>query len=114
MSQGPNPEEAVVTYRYSGSIAAPSAEEAPDYTAGTDVTIAIVTDDGQQLREWTTNVFPSSVNFNGIQSAGGTITMTYTVTKPGETTQGSDEGIVTGAPTTETKSFTRRIEFEKE
>lgn len=114
VSQGPNPAAAVVTYRYSGSIAAPSAEEAPDYKAGTDVTIKIVTDDGQQLREWTTNVFPSSVNFSGIKSAGGTLTMTYTVTKPGETTEVSGGSTVTGAPTTETKSFTRRIEFEKE
>ena len=114
VSQGPNPAAAAVTYRYSGSIAAPSAEEAPDYKAGTDVTIKIVTDDGQQLREWTTNVFPSSVNFSGIKSAGGTLTMTYTVTKPGETTEVSGGSAVTGAPTTETKSFTRRIEFEKE
>ena len=114
VSQGPAPTTQPVTYRYSDSIAAPTTTEAPDYKAGTDVTIKIVTDGGEVLRETTTNVFPHSVNFSGIKSSGGTITMTYMVTKPGETTTDSEGNEVAGAPTTETKSFTRRIEFVKE
>lgn len=115
VSQGPMPTDRPVTYYYSDSIAAPTAEEAPDYVPGADVSISIVTDDGEVLREADHATFPYSVNFSGIKTSGGTITMTYTVTKPGETTTDPETGeSVAGAPTTEQRSFTRRIEFKEE
>ena len=115
VSQGPMPTDRPVTYYYSDSIAAPTAEEAPDYVPGSDVSISIVTDDGEVLREADHATFPYSVNFSGIRTSGGTITMTYTVTKPGETTTDPETGeSVAGAPTTEQRSFTRRIEFKEE
>lgn len=103
------------TYKYNGSITAPTAEEAPDYAAGSDVNIVITTDEGQQLYNTTVNSFPQAVNFYGIASSGGTITFNYTVTTPSETVTDPETGETTTIPgTSEQKSFSRRLEFVKE
>lgn len=103
------------TYKYNGSIAAPTAQEAPDYTAGTEVTIVLVTDDGTELLNTKTSSFPQSVNSYGIASAGGTITFTYNViTAPSTTTDPQTGETITVPGSTEPKSFTRRVEFTKE
>ena len=54
-------------------------------------------------------------NYYGITSAGGTMTMTYTVTIGGGTTTDPETGETVSVPgTTESRSFTRRIEFTQE
>ena len=111
VSQGAEP----VTYKCNMSIAAPTVEEAPDYVAGTEVTIRLETDDGQVLLETTTSTFPQSANYYGLTSSGGTITMTYTVTTEGGTTTDPETGETVSTPgVTESRSFTRRVEFVAE
>ncbi len=111
VSQGPE----AATYKCNASIAAPSVSEAPDYLAGTEVSIRLVTDDGRVLLDTRTSSFPHAANFYGLTSSGGTITMTYTVTTEGSTTVNPDTGELVNVPgSTEEKSFTRRIEFEQE
>lgn len=111
VSQGAEP----VTYKCNMSITAPTVEEAPDYVAGTEVTIRLETDDGQVLLETTTSTFPQSANYYGLTSSGGTITMTYTVTTEGGTTTDPETGETVSTPgVTESRSFTRRVEFVAE
>lgn len=111
VSQGPE----AVTYKCNASITAPTVEEAPDYVAGSEVTIKLVTDDDHVLLETTTSSFPQAANYYGLTSSGGTVTMTYTVTTEGTTTTNPDTGEVVNEPgTTEERSFTRRVEFVQE
>ncbi len=65
------------TYSYSTEITAPTAEEAPDYTAGMQVYVVIITGDGQTLLNTTTTAFPIPASFTGITSATGTLQMSY-------------------------------------
>lgn len=103
------------TYKCNASIAAPSVEEAPDYVAGSEVGIQLVADDGTVLLDTMATTFPQAANFHGLKSAGGTLTMTYTVTTGGTTVKDEATGEEVVVPgTTETKSFTRRIEFVEE
>ncbi len=88
------------SYGFTGGIAAPSAEEAPSYVPGQEVSIVIVADNGIEVYNHTTSTFPENINFHGIGASGGTITFTYTAT--------TEPGV------TEQKSFTRRIEFTAE
>ena len=114
VSQGAEPVKPT-TYKCNASITAPNTTEAPDYVSGTNVTIKLVTDDGQTLLETTTSSFPQAANYYGLTSSGGTITMTYEVTVPGESTTDPDTGeVVIGPSTTKEVSFTRRIEFTQE
>lgn len=87
------------TYKYNDIIAAPTVTEAPDYTSGSDVHITLVTDSGKVLMDVTTSTFPQSANFYGITSAGGTVTLAYTVTV---------NGVV------ESRSVERRVAFTQE
>ena len=104
-----------VTYRCNASIHAPTAEEAPDYVPGTEVTLTLVTDDGQLLLEKETGDFPQSANYYGLKSASGTITMTYEVVRGGTTTVDPDTGETINVPgTAEPRSFTRKINFVRE
>ncbi len=108
ISQGP---EAVV-YKYNGSIAAPTAGEAPDYVSGAEVAVKLVTDSGSILMDTKTTTFPLSANFYGLNASGGTITFTYTVTTPATTTTDPVTGeSVTTPGSTQEKSFSRRVEF---
>ncbi len=108
VSQGPVPQK---TYKCNASIAAPTASEAPDYVAGTAVDIKLVADDGMVLLETTTSSFPQAANYYGLKSAGGTITLTYTVTT--EPVKDENGNVVTEG-SSEEKSVTRRIEFTEE
>lgn len=104
-----------VTYKCNASITAPSVEEAPDYVAGTEVGIKLVTDGGEVLLDTKVTSFPQSANYYGLTSPGGTITMTYTVTTEGSTQTDPNTGETITVPgTTEQRTFTRRIEFVKE
>ena len=103
------------TYKCNTYIEAPTEAEAPDYESGTEVTVVLVTDDGQELMNTKVTDFPKAANYYGLKSPGGTITMTYTVTGEGTTTIDPESGeqIVTPAEPME-KTFTRRIEFIRE
>lgn len=103
------------TYSYSGSIAAPTVEEDPDYKDGIDVRVAITTSDGREIWSTTTSTFPVPVNFTGISAASGTITFSYTVTTESTTITNPDTGETTTVPgTSQEKSFTRPIDFVEE
>jgi len=103
------------TYSYNGSIAAPTAEEDPDYKDGIDVRVAITTSDGREIWSTATSAFPVSVNFTGITAASGTITFSYTVTTDPTTITNPDTGETTTVPgTSQEKSFTRPIDFVQE
>ena len=65
------------TYSYSAEISAPTADEAPDYVAGSQVYVVIITADGQTLLNTTTTSFPIPASFTGITSATGTLQMSY-------------------------------------
>ncbi len=104
-----------VTYKCNTNITAPTTTEAPDYVAGTEVNITLVTDDGKTLLDTKTSSFPQAANYYGLTSAGGTITMTYSVTTGGSTTTDPETGETVNTPgTTESRSFTRRIDFVQE
>ncbi len=108
VSQGPEPKQ--TTYRCNTGIEAPTAQEAPDYVAGSTVGLKLVADDGEVLLETSTSGFPYSTNYAPLSVSGGTLTMTYTVTTPVfETDENGNQ--VEVSKTTEEKSFTRRIEF---
>ena len=107
--------KAITTYKCNASIDAPSISEAPDYVSGTEVRIVLKTDAGMDLLETTTSTFPQAANYYGLPSAGGTLTMYYTVTTEATTTTDPETGETITIPgTTEEKSFTRKLEFVKE
>lgn len=112
VSLGPKPTPEPTRYRCNASIAAPTLEEAPDYVTGSTVTLKLVADDGVVILETRTSSFPYSTNHNNLSSSGGTLTVTYEVTTPPEFEMDENDNPVEVKPgTTETKSFTRRIEF---
>lgn len=104
-----------ITYKYNGSITAPTQEEDPDYRGDMSVHVVLTSADGKVLLDTTTSSFPISVNYGGIQSSSGTITFTYTVTtEPSEVTN-PDTGEVTTVPgTSMEKTVNRPIEFTAE
>ncbi len=111
ISQGSQP----ITYKYDASIEAPTVEEAPDYVAGSVVTLKLVTDDEQVLLDAKVSSFPHQAKYYGIKVASGTLTMTYTVTTPGTTSKDPETGATVNTPgETVTKSITRKIEFVRE
>lgn len=111
VSQGPQPKE---TYKYSGKIEAPTLTEDPYYKPGTPVELKLVGDDGMILLETTVISFPHPVNYMGLASSGGTLTMTYTVTLPPTTETEENDEPVTGQGEKLEKTITRRIEFTAE
>lgn len=94
-------------YRCNTNIAAPTLEEAPDYVTNSSVTLKLVADDGTVVLETITSSFPYATNHNNLTSSGGTLTVTYTV--PKDSVVDDNGTVIPGG--TETKSFTRRIEF---
>lgn len=103
-----------VTYKYNASIEGPTIEEAPDYVAGTTVNVTLVADNGKILMDTNTATFPLAANYYGITSPRGIITFTYTVTTESTTATNEAGETVTIPGTTETKSFTRAVEFVQE
>ena len=82
--------------------------------SGTSVNLKLVADDGTVLLETATASFPYAANYYGLSSSGGNLTVTYTVTTESSTTTDENGNTVTVPGTTDTKSFTRRIEFTAE
>ena len=110
ISQGPEPTNTPkpATYRCNVSIDAPTKDEDPEYVPGTPVEVKVVTDDGKVLQEFTETSFPKTVNYYNLTASGGTITLTYTV-EVKSTVSGNEQ-----EKTTETRTITRKVEFEKE
>ena len=100
-----------ITYKFEGNIDGPSIDEAPDYVTGTTVGVTIVAENGKVLFDSQTSAFPLTPKLYGIPTQRGMVTLTYTVTT--ESTTGMDEsGAQFTIPgTTETRSFSRQIEF---
>lgn len=103
------------SYRCNTTIEAPSPAEAPDYRAGTEVKLRLESDTGDILLETKTTSFPVPFSCKNVDAPGGILTVSYVVTIPGETSVDPVTGeTVVGTGTTETKSFTRRIDFVEE
>lgn len=103
------------SYRCDTTIEAPTVDEAPDYRSGTEVRLKLVADTGMVLLDTKTTSFPYPLSYKNVDAPGGILTITYTVTMPGETGTDPETGeTVVGASVTETKSFTRRIDFVEE
>lgn len=109
VSQGPDK----TVYQYQGSIEAPTMAEAPEYVAGSEVALRLISDDGAVLLDTRLTSFPHAVQFYGISSPSGTLTMTIKVPGPSTTTTDSSGNTVTVPGKPQEKSFTRRIQFEK-
>lgn len=103
-----------VTYKYNASIEGPTVEEAPGYVTGTSVGVTIVAENGKVLEDTTVTTFPLAANYYGIPSPRGTITFTYTVTTESSTTTNENGEVVTIPGGTESRSFTRTVEFVEE
>ena len=103
-----------VTYKYNASIEGPTVEEAPNYVTGTSVGVTIVAENGKVLEDTTVTTFPLAANYYGIPSPRGTITFTYTVTTESTTTTNENGEVVTVPGGTESRSFTRTVEFVEE
>lgn len=103
------------TYKFNTNILAPTVEEDPAYKAGIPVKVVLTGNDGTVLLDTEITSFPTGVNFSGIKSSGGVITMTYTVTTEGVTTVDPDTGeSVTIPGSTEQKTITRQVTFIQE
>lgn len=103
------------SYRCNITIEAPNGAEAPDYRSGTEVKLHLEADTGKVLLDTKTSSFPVPFSIENMDAPGGILTISYNVTVPGETSVDPQTGeTVVGASTTETKSFTRRIDFVEE
>jgi serine/threonine-protein kinase len=109
ISKGPE-----FSYRCNIDVQAPTQAEAPGYVTGTPVAIKLLADDGKILVDATVTSFPYTINAYGLNTAGGTLTLVYTVTKEPTSTTGPDGQIVTVPGKQEERFFSRRVEFSAE
>lgn len=107
---------AATTYKYEANISAPTTEEAPGYTSGTEVKLVVTTADGKTLIDVKITNFPFTGTYYGLTSETGTITMTYDVVTEVEVDVTEADGTTTKKKETrtETKSFTRSVQFVQE
>ena len=103
------------SYSCNVTIEAPNSAEAPDYRSGSEVSLHLKTDTGNVLLDTKTSSFPYPFKCSNVDAPGGILTVTYSVTVPGESSVDPVTGeTVVGASKTETKFFTRRIDFVEE
>lgn len=95
------------TYKFSGSITAPTENDA--YVNGMYVQVVITSDDGTQLLSTTTTSFPLDVNYTGINSPKGTVTYVFTVTNEAVTYTDPETGVTT---TQEAESHDEKVTRE--
>ena len=104
------PEEA--TYQFIESIAAPTAQEDPNYRSGTMVTVTLMADDGTQLYSTQTNSFPiANPGISGIKSSTGYILFQYVNATEASSITHEDGSVTTTEATSETKEFKRTVQF---
>lgn len=110
ISSGPK----VVTYSYNDSIQAPTAEEDPNYVAGTPVYIVMIAADGTKLLDTTRTDFPYAVSFTGLSSATATLQMGYTDTTQATVTTDENGNQVVTPGQQIPMQITRQITFTPE
>lgn len=104
------PEEA--TYQFIDNIAAPTAQEDPNYRSGTMVTVTLMADDGTQLYSTQSSSFPiPNPGISGIKSSTGYILFQYVNVTEGSSITHEDGSVTTTEGATETKEFKRAVQF---
>ena len=104
------PEEAV--YQFIESIAAPTAQEDPNYRSGTMVTVTLMADDGTQLYSTQTSSFPiDNPGISGIKSSTGYILFQYVNATEASSITHEDGSVTTTEASSETKEFKRTVQF---
>ncbi len=104
-----------VTYKFTDTITAPTAEEDPDYQNDTMVTVTLFSDDGTTLLSTQTSSFPlPEQNITGILSPTGVILFQYTNTTEEITITNEDGTTETHEGTSETKEIRRPVTFVAE
>lgn len=104
------PEEA--TYQFLDSIAAPTAEEDPNYRSGTLVTVTLMADDGTQLYSTQTNSFPiAPPGISGIKCATGYILFQYVNVTEASSITHDDGSVTTVDASSENKEIKRPVQF---
>ena len=102
------------TYYYSGEIEAPTAEEDPNYVAGTPVQVTITGNDGTMISNSTVYDFPHPVAYTHLAASSATVQLAWYDTTP-ETTTTDDQGNTVTVPASqELKSVSRTITFTPE
>ena len=103
-------EEAV--YQFIESIAAPTAQEDPNYRSGTMVTVTLMADDGTQLYSTQTSSFPiDNPGISGIKSSTGYILFQYVNATEASSITHEDGSVTTTEASSETKEFKRTVQF---
>ncbi len=103
------------TYKFSGDITAPTAEEDPNYKAGTPVMVTLMADDGTQLLSTQTSSFPiQQQNITGIPIDTGYILFNYTNITETITVTNEDGSVQTIEGTAQNKEIRRPVTFMQE
>ncbi|MCR4896816.1 MAG: Stk1 family PASTA domain-containing Ser/Thr kinase [Lachnospiraceae bacterium] len=110
VSRGPE----LITYKFDQDITAPTAEEAPQYKHGTEVTVSLVGDDGVAIFTRKITDFPERATYYGLTCGGGILTFTYSYTTEGSTTVNENGETVVVPGETITVSFSRVVTFDPE
>ncbi len=104
-----------VSYKFDGKITAPTAEEAPGYTAGMELQIVVKDANDKVFIDKKTTTFPVDWGmYYGLSTQTGTVMMTYTIPEKTVETQDAEGNKTTITTAAETKSFTRTIQFTQE
>ena len=100
------------TYKFTDGISAPTAEEDPNYKAGTLLTVTLMADDGTQLLGTQTSSFPiQQQNITGIKIQTGYILYQYTSTTETTSVTNEDGSVSTIEGKTESKEVRRPVQF---
>lgn len=102
------------TYYYSGEIEAPTAEEDPNYVAGTPVQVTITGNDGTMISNSTVYDFPHPVAYTHLAASSATVQLAWYDTTPETTTTDEQGNTVTVPASQELKSVSRTITFTPE
>ena len=106
---------AQATYKFTDSIAGPTAEEDPGYRSGTMVTVTLMADDGTQLYSTQTASFPvPQQNIAGIKVGTGYVLFQYVNTTETNFVTDEDGNTVTIEGTSENKEVRRPVQFVTE
>lgn len=103
------------TYKFTGEITAPTAEEDPNYRSGTLVTVTLMADDGTQLLSTQVTAFPiQQQNITGIKSPAGYILYQYVNVTDATSITNEDGSTTSVEGSSETKEIRRPVTFAAE